>query len=207
VARWEPNPRERLAVAAHELFCEHGYQAVTVAQITERAGLTKASYFRYFTDKREVVFVGQELIVELIGRAVADAREHAGPRELVEAALAAVAVAFTADRHARAAARQAVIDAEPELRERLIAKRAAISEAITAAVQARGVAAAVARVAGQLGQLAFTTASQQWTASSDGGDFALFAREAFDSAVAAAAALNREEVPSRIPDADRSARA
>ena len=187
MARWEPDARERLADAALALFSEQGYEAVTVTQITERAGLTRASYFRYFADKREAAFAGQDLLVDLIRRVIADAPENAGPRDLLDAALDAVAVAFTPERHAHAAIRQAIIDANPELRERLTAKRAAIAEAFTAALLDRGLPTPTAQVAGQLGQLAFTTASQRWTAAPDGTGFAAYARSALDAAVTAAA--------------------
>jgi AcrR family transcriptional regulator len=192
VGRWEPNARDRLAGAALELFSERGYQAVTVAEITERAGLTKASYFRHFTDKCEALFAGQDILVDLVRRATADASEDLSPRELVGAALDAMAVVFTPDRHTQAGTRQAVIDGVPELRERLTAKCAAIGQALATALQARGVPTTTAQVAGQLGQLAFTTASQQWIASPDGCNFATLARNALDDAVTAAAALGGE---------------
>src|SRR5690348_471736 len=117
--RWEPHGRARLEAAALELFAAHGYHAVTVPQIAERAGLTKASYFRYFADKREVLFFGQELVLDAIKHAVDAAVEGASPRQLVEAALEGAAVLFTPARQALAAARQEIIDSEPELRERL----------------------------------------------------------------------------------------
>ena len=60
MARWEPQAAERLRTAALELFAEHGYDNVTVAQITERAGLTRRTFSRYFADKRDVLFAGSE---------------------------------------------------------------------------------------------------------------------------------------------------
>src|ERR1700735_145304 len=58
--RWEPQARDRLRDAALELFLAHGFDNVTVAQITERAGLTRRTFSRYFTDKRDVLFAGSE---------------------------------------------------------------------------------------------------------------------------------------------------
>ncbi|MEK8169354.1 helix-turn-helix domain-containing protein [Streptomyces sp. M19] len=60
MARWDPGAEERLKRAALELYLEHGYDSVTVTDIAERAGLTRRSYFRYFPDKREVLFAGSE---------------------------------------------------------------------------------------------------------------------------------------------------
>src|ERR1700678_1277381 len=60
MVRWEPNARGRLGQAAFELFLERGFEQVTVAEIAERAGLTERTFFRYFADKREVLFPGAE---------------------------------------------------------------------------------------------------------------------------------------------------
>src|SRR6476620_2200419 len=58
LVRWEPNARGRLEQAALELYRARGYDSTTVAEIAERAGLTERTFFRYFTDKREVLFGG-----------------------------------------------------------------------------------------------------------------------------------------------------
>jgi len=58
MSRWEPGARERLVVAAVDLFTEQGYDATTVAQIAERAGVTKSTFFRHFPDKRELLTAG-----------------------------------------------------------------------------------------------------------------------------------------------------
>jgi AcrR family transcriptional regulator len=41
---------------ALELFAEQGFERTTVAEIAERAGLTKRTFFNHFADKREVLF-------------------------------------------------------------------------------------------------------------------------------------------------------
>ena len=38
--------------AAMTLFAEQGYEETTVAQIAQAAGLTKRTFFRYFSDMR-----------------------------------------------------------------------------------------------------------------------------------------------------------
>ena len=71
--RWDAQPEERLRTAAIELFLELGYENVTVAQIADRAGLTRRTFSRYFTDKRDVLFAGSErlpgLLAETLSRA------------------------------------------------------------------------------------------------------------------------------------------
>jgi AcrR family transcriptional regulator len=87
MARWEPGVRERLVVAAVDLFTEQGYDATTVAQIAERAGTTKSTFFRYFPDKRELLVAGQETLSRLLAEGIAEAPQSASPLEAVAAGL------------------------------------------------------------------------------------------------------------------------
>src|SRR4051812_44333589 len=87
MARWEPGARERLVVAAVDLFTEQGYDATTVAEIAERAGVTKSTFFRYFPDKRELLVAGQETLSRLLVEGIAEAPDGAGPLEAVAAGL------------------------------------------------------------------------------------------------------------------------
>jgi AcrR family transcriptional regulator len=41
MARWAPDARGRLQVAAMELYGKHGFDSTTVTEIAERAGLTE----------------------------------------------------------------------------------------------------------------------------------------------------------------------
>jgi AcrR family transcriptional regulator len=52
MARWEPDAQGRLQRAAMELFLERGYAEVTVAEIADRAGLTKRTFFKFFSRAR-----------------------------------------------------------------------------------------------------------------------------------------------------------
>ena len=58
MSRWQPDARGRLERAAMELYRERGFEQTTVAEIAKRAGLTERTFFRYFADKREVLFWG-----------------------------------------------------------------------------------------------------------------------------------------------------
>ncbi len=87
MARWEPNSRNRLAQAALALYAERGFDATTVAEIAQRAGLTERTFFRYFTDKREVLFGGAEELVARTVAAVEAAPSAATPIDTVGLAL------------------------------------------------------------------------------------------------------------------------
>ena len=82
----------RLRAAAMELYVERGYEQTTVAEIAERAGLTARTFFRYFADKREVLFAGSdELQDAMVGALVEPRRPSAAPMDAVAAALDAAA--------------------------------------------------------------------------------------------------------------------
>ncbi|QAY65836.1 TetR/AcrR family transcriptional regulator [Paenibacillus protaetiae] len=46
--------KNRILEAAMCLFAEQGFEATTVAQITEAAGVAKGTFFNYFKTKEEV---------------------------------------------------------------------------------------------------------------------------------------------------------
>src|ERR1700674_604105 len=87
VARWEPNARGRLEQAAMELFQELGYARTTVEGIAARAGLTERTFFRYFTDKREVLFSGSADLERFVVETIGGAPKTMAPLDAVAAAL------------------------------------------------------------------------------------------------------------------------
>src|SRR3978361_514421 len=94
MARWEPGSRERIVLAAVDLFTEQGYHETTVAQISERAGITKSTFFRYFPDKRELLAAGQETLSRLLAEGIAEAPVGASPLEAVAVGLERVSSAM-----------------------------------------------------------------------------------------------------------------
>ena len=103
--------------------------------------------------------------------------------------LAAVAPLFDETRHVTAATRNAVIADSPELRERDLLKRARLAAAVEAALLDRGTDAMTARLAAEIGVLAFGTAYERWSAAADGRDFAGVAAETLTELCRHAAAL------------------
>lgn len=185
MSRWEPNTAERLALAALELFTDHGYENTTVIDIAHRAGLTKSTFFRHFQDKREVLF-GDGAMHELIVTTTAGAPAEATPFEAVQRALdAAAASVFTPARRDFIIRRAAIIAATPELREREALKELGLIELLFVALQQRGVPEVAARIAAVLSSLACKLAYERWSGLPEGEDFSLAAGNALDEVRAA----------------------
>jgi AcrR family transcriptional regulator len=175
VSRWAPNARERLETAALDLFAENGYEETTVAQITDRAGLNRATFFRHFADKREVLFGGEDALAGLFADAIRGAPAEATLTGCLHAALAAAGVAMTPQLRAAAARRRLVVAANSELQERGLLKHARITRAITAALRQRGTDELTARLGAELGMLAFSVAFERWINAEGHEPFPAFA--------------------------------
>jgi AcrR family transcriptional regulator len=175
VSRWAPNARERLETAALDLFVENGYEETTVAQIADRAGLNRATFFRHFADKREVLFGGEDVLAGLFADAIRAASPGATLTECLQAALAAVEVVMTPHRRAAAARRVLVLAANSELQERGLLKHARIAKSITAALLERGTDELTARLGAEVGVLAFSVAFERWMKANDDESFSPFA--------------------------------
>jgi AcrR family transcriptional regulator len=161
MARWEPNAEGRLRTAAMELFLERGYDQTTVADIADRAGLTSRTFFRYFADKREVLFVSSKAFEQPVVDALEAAPADAPPMAAVAAALDAAAELIGANReHSRA--RQAVIDSSAELRERELIKLASLASALADGLRRRGVPDPQAGLAAETGIAILRVAFQRW---------------------------------------------
>jgi AcrR family transcriptional regulator len=161
MVRWQPDSRGRLEKAALELYGERGFENTTVAEIAERAGLTERTFFRYFADKREVLFGGAGMLQELLVKAVAGAPDSAAPIEVVATALEA-AGGVLQERREYARQRQSVIAANTELQERELIKLATLGAALADALRRRGVGDAAASLTAEAGIAVFRIAFERW---------------------------------------------
>jgi AcrR family transcriptional regulator len=159
--RWDPGAGERLRAAALELFLERGYDNVTVAQITERAGLTRRTFSRYFTDKRDVLFAGSDRLPGVLADAVRQADDALPPFAALLAGLVGTGE-LLAGRVSHAAERRAVVGTSPELQERERTKLAAVAGALAGALRQRGASGSTAELLAQVGVAIFRTAFERW---------------------------------------------
>ena len=191
MSRWQPGVRERLVLAAVDLFTEQGYDTTTVAQIAERAGVTRSTFFRHFSDKREVLVAGQETLSRLLAEGIAEAPASASPLEAVAAGLERASGEMGPVNRELGPRLKAAVAASTELQELDALKSVGMVSAMTAALVARGVPEPTAHLAGELGVLAFKRGYAQWSEGDrdDGKGLAHYALAALDDLRTATASL------------------
>ncbi|HXW35091.1 MAG TPA: TetR family transcriptional regulator [Acidimicrobiales bacterium] len=172
MGRWQPDSRGRLQEAAFALFAERGFDQTTAAEIAARAGLTERTFFRHFADKREVLFGASSILEERILAGVSGAPADDGPLDAVACGLEAAAAMLGEFRRDLSRQRYAVIAANPELRERELAKLADYAAAVTKALHQRGVGEPQASLAAEAGMTVLRVAMDRWSSGQDERDLA-----------------------------------
>jgi AcrR family transcriptional regulator len=147
--------------AAFELYGERGFEQTTVAEITERAGLTERTFFRHFDDKREVLFAGAEALKDLLVRAVSEEPDSVAPIDAAAAGLKAIG-AVIQEGGELPQQRQAIIASSPELQERELIKLASLASALTGTLRERGVGDPAASLTAEAGIAVFKVAFERW---------------------------------------------
>jgi AcrR family transcriptional regulator len=115
----KPSPRDRLAQAAFALFNERGYEQATVDDITERAGVGRTTFFRYYRSKEDVIFPDHDRLLARISERLR-AAPHASPLAAISDAVRLV-LAHYLDEGDLARRRYELTSAVPALRDREIA--------------------------------------------------------------------------------------
>jgi len=180
MSRWQPDARGRLERAAMELYRERGFEQTTVAEIAKRAGLTERTFFRYFADKREVLFWGAGELQDFMVSALASAPDSATPIEAVAAAIQGAAVLLEQRPIEYARQRRSIIAAHAELQERELIKLASLAAALADTLRRRGVKDPAASLAAEAGIAVFKIAFEAWTGETSQRDFPELIRESFD---------------------------
>ncbi len=204
MARWEPDARGRLEQAAMELFLERGYVSTTVGDIAARAGLTERTFFRYFADKREVLFSGSKELEKSIVDRIEGAPREASPLEAVAAAFEGAGAELQDRRDLRfVRARYALVTKHAEIQERELIKLASLAATVTHALHARGVAEPAASLAAEAGIAVFKIGFERWVSEKKPQDLAAHIRAAVDTLKALTA---QGKAPSRRPAKKQPAR-
>lgn len=167
VSRWQPDARERLERAALELFAEQGFAATTVPEITARAGLTTRTFFRHFTDKREVLFSGEEEVPGLVTQLMADAPAAISPVTLITEGLKTITETRFEGRLDELRQKRQIIQTDESLRERNLRKLAALRDAIRAGFITRGEDPLTATLLAEISVTLLNVSLNEWLDQTD----------------------------------------
>ena len=170
--------RYRMQIAALELFTQNGFDQTTAAHIAAQAGVTERTFFRHFPDKREVLFVGQEILSAALTESIRQAPVDLPPIEVLRRAFADVTPLLEGNR-GFSEPRQHIIAANPALMEREVAKHAALARVVAGALQKRSIAPERAAFAAQAGMAVLGHALDRWFAK-DAGPLDHCLAEAFE---------------------------
>jgi AcrR family transcriptional regulator len=164
------NARERFEAAAYSLFKQQGYIATTVPEIAAEAGLTERTFYRYFTDKREVMFwrAGDHQVS--ITNEIARAQAGVHPLTMVADAFESVAP-FIDGHRPIVKLRQLLISTHGDLQERELMKLHKLASAIDLALQQRGIQPSISRAAAEIGAVIWKVALENWHADETGRPF------------------------------------
>ena len=110
--------RDRLAEAAFALFAERGYEQTSIDDIAERAGLGRATFFRNYRSKEDVIFPDHDRLLEQV-RDRLRSTSHSSALAAVTDAVRLVLLHYV-DEGELARRRYALTSAVPALRDREI---------------------------------------------------------------------------------------
>ena len=123
--------REAIARAAWELFAAEGYEASTVAAIARAAGVSRRTFFRYFSSKEDVVVGTSDALAEDLLAALAARPRGEPPLAAIQEALTTVVAARLAEpREARAIVR--LLRESRTLRRAMLERHARMEERLAA---------------------------------------------------------------------------
>lgn len=135
--RPKASSRETLAEAACELFLERGYDATSVADITQRAGVSRSSFFNYFSSKSDVLWSGLDARIARAADALS-AIERSGDGSSVRAILREIVHDFAPDPLALALRNRSTMGLDEELARDTGVRQARLASAISDAARAAG---------------------------------------------------------------------
>jgi AcrR family transcriptional regulator len=119
--------RRELADAAWRLFARKGYEATTVAEIAEAAGVSRRTFFRYHASKEDVLIETSDELAEDMLAAVAARPRDEPPLLAIQRALVPVLETRLADAE-RARATIRLLRESPSLRRAMLERHARMEE-------------------------------------------------------------------------------
>lgn len=170
--------RETLAEAACELFLEQGFAATSVSDITTRAGVSRSSFFNYFSSKGDILWSAFD------ERTDAASRRLTAGEDSVRSALASIADEFAPDSLALAVANADAMGITDELDRERAGRQARLARAVADRLYESGESRLRAEVLAAAAAGAVLAAIWQWADAGPGrASLAPLVAEALDIAL------------------------
>lgn len=209
VGRPKASSRETLAEAACELFLEQGFEATSIADITQRAGVSRSSFFNYFASKSDILWSGLDERLAVLETRLA-AQEGPDASTAARAAILEVAAAFAPDSLALAIVNATAMGLDDELEREASLRRSRIARAVAERLARGGADRLHAEVAGAAWGGAVLAAVEAWAHDGAGvTSLERFLARAADAAapvseVAHSGAVKQLRVVVEAPDFDEA---
>ncbi|WP_426319799.1 TetR family transcriptional regulator [Microbacterium sp. E-13] len=152
--------RETIAEAACELFLEQGYEQTSIVDIARRAGVSRSSFFNYFSSKSDVLWAGLDERLAMFEDRLHDTGTDAATA--VRAASLAVAEGFVPDSLALAIVNATAMGLEDEYERDCALRRARIGRAVAVRFAHGGADRVRSEVAGAAWGGAIIAAIEAW---------------------------------------------
>ena len=159
--RPKASSRETLAEAACELFLERGYDATSVADITQRAGVSRSSFFNYFSSKSDVLWSGLDARIDRVGTALGELGDRADAAA-VRSILVDALRGFAPDPLALALRNRTAMGLDEELARDSALRLARLASIVASAASGSGVSRIRADVVGAAHAAAVLSSLRAW---------------------------------------------
>lgn len=166
-ARKKEETRAAISAAALRLFARRGYAAVTMAEVAAAAGVSERTLFRYVTDKEDLLFGEDEVMLAALAEALASRPADEPHAVALTHAGATLMLAFELRRE-ELRTRTAVIDATPVLAARDRGKQAGFEAVLADGLIERGAHPVAARLLGRVVMACFDESVRGWLQDGDG---------------------------------------
>jgi AcrR family transcriptional regulator/catechol 2,3-dioxygenase-like lactoylglutathione lyase family enzyme len=208
VGRPKASSRETLAEAACELFLEKGFEATSIADITTRAGVSRSSFFNYFSSKSDILWAGLDERLAAFDRGLLEQPSSDAPSDVRHAAVA-LGEDFTPDSLALGIVNATAMGIEDELEREASLRRARIARAVADRLGRAGSDRLHAEVAGAAWGGAVIAAIDAWAHDGAGRtSLTRFLSRAADAAAAVSpmpeAGVRQLRVVVEAPDFDEA---
>ena len=174
--------RAQIAETAWSVFAERGFDDVTVNEVAAATGISRASFFRYFSSKEEAVFVALEAMGAEIATALEMRPPQEDPWEALRNAFFDAATPNYKSNPARSLARLNLTRETPSLRAHQLERQAQWRDLIGPVLAVRtGLDPGDVRIDALVGaaQAALDAATEKWALSGGELDLAVLIDEAF----------------------------